>query len=150
MNIRFLFFSKNNFSFVQEGQGYYLKKLKRFASVSIENLNFDKFNTGDSAERAVSKLLPKSRPLILLDESGKTYNSIAFAKYLESLKENAQTAIALAVGGDNGFPQVFKKRATKVISFSKFTLNHQLIRLDLLEQVYRAFTIINKEPYHRP
>jgi 23S rRNA (pseudouridine1915-N3)-methyltransferase len=104
-------------------------------------------------ERALLKLKDKSGPrpghaLALLDPRGKQFSSEEFAQFLQNYRErNAQTLV-LAVGPADGFSDDARKAATAVLSFGKLTLAHELARVVLLEQVYRAFTILKGHPYH--
>lgn len=85
---------------------------------------------------------------ILLDENGKTFNSVGFAKLLQQQLNTGNKNLNFIVGGAFGFsPDVYKMADAK-ISLSKMTYSHQLIRVIFLEQLYRAFTIIRNEPYH--
>lgn len=90
----------------------------------------------------------KKRFIILLDEKGKQFSSRAFASWIESKRSNVRSELTFIFGGAFGFSEEFKIKADEIISFSPMTFSHQLIRLVFLEQLYRAFTIINNQPYH--
>lgn len=95
----------------------------------------------------ILKLTQSSDTLVLLDEHGKEYRSIEFAQWLQK-KQNTARRLVLAIGGPYGFAPEVYQRADEKISLSKMTFSHQMIRVILTEQVYRACTIIRGEPYH--
>lgn len=95
----------------------------------------------------ILKLTQPSDTLVLLDEHGKEYRSMEFAQWLQK-KQNTARRLVLAIGGPYGFAPEVYQRADEKISLSKMTFSHQMIRLILTEQVYRACTIIRGEPYH--
>jgi 23S rRNA (pseudouridine1915-N3)-methyltransferase len=86
--------------------------------------------------------------VILLDDKGKEFTSTQFAGYLESLFNQSLKNICFMVGGAYGFSDELYKRANAKLSLSKMTFSHQIVRAIFAEQLYRAFTIINNEPYH--
>ncbi len=102
-------------------------------------------------EKEGEAILKKINPgdyLILLDDKGKEFSSTQFASYLEGLFNQSLKNIVFVVGGAYGFSEAVYKRANAKLSLSKMTFSHQIIRVIFYEQLYRAFTIINKEPYH--
>jgi len=117
----------------------YLKRISRYAEV-------DGLPLAD--EGALLKLRDRSRPvstLVLFDSRGKQLSSEEFAKFLED--RNPQ-ALVLAIGPADGFSDAARKSASTILSLGKMTLPHELARIVLLEQVYRAFTILKGHPYH--
>lgn len=98
----------------------------------------------------ILKRLGEKKTLILLDERGKRYDSIAFAKKLEHWQVNAREGIVFLIGGAHGFDEALYSRAQDKVSLSDMTFSHQLIRLIFLEQLYRAHTILRGEKYHNP
>ena len=89
-----------------------------------------------------------SHHLILLDERGKEYTSIAFADELQKKMNTGIKQLTFVIGGPYGFSQAVYQRANSKLSLSKLTFSHQMIRLFFVEQLYRAFTILRNEPYH--
>lgn len=86
--------------------------------------------------------------LILLDENGKQYDSVQFAYYLQKHMNSGIKQLVFVIGGPYGFsPEVYNKAQGKV-SLSKMTFSHQMVRLFMIEQLYRGFTILKNEPYH--
>lgn len=86
--------------------------------------------------------------LILLDENGKQYDSVAFSDYLQKHMNSGIKQLVFVIGGPYGFSQEVYQKAHGKISLSKMTFSHQMIRLFMIEQLYRAFTILRNEPYH--
>jgi len=92
--------------------------------------------------------VPNGSALWLLDERGKQFNSLAFAKEIEGAFVRGRSSITMVVGGAFGHSEQAKKQADVLVSFSQMTLNHDLIRVVLLEQLYRGLSIIKGLPYH--
>ena len=84
----------------------------------------------------------------LLDEKGKEFTSMQFSTYLEKKMHTVPKRLVFVVGGPYGFSEAVYKAASEKISLSKMTFSHQMIRLIFIEQIYRAMTILNNEPYH--
>ena len=95
----------------------------------------------------ILKLLQPSDTVVLLDEHGEEMRSVAFAKWLQDKQFNARRLV-FVIGGPYGFSQEVYDRATELVSLSKMTFSHQMVRLIFTEQLYRACTIIKGEPYH--
>lgn len=97
-------------------------------------------------ELILSKLQPSDH-LVLLDERGKDFRSVEFARWLEQRNANVRRLV-FVIGGPYGFSDEVYARANEKISLSKMTFSHQMVRLVFTEQIYRACTIIKGEPYH--
>jgi len=95
----------------------------------------------------ILRQLQLSDTVVLLDEHGREYRSIEFARWLEQKQQTARRLV-FVIGGPYGFSQAVYQRANEQLSLSKMTFSHQMIRLTFTEQVYRACTIIKGEPYH--
>ncbi len=87
--------------------------------------------------------------IILLDERGHSRPSVAFAERIGKLVTGGTPALALVIGGPDGFDDAFRSSARELLSFGAATMPHQLVRVVLAEQVYRALTILSGHPYHR-
>ncbi|HIE45716.1 MAG TPA: 23S rRNA (pseudouridine(1915)-N(3))-methyltransferase RlmH [Flavobacteriaceae bacterium] len=96
----------------------------------------------------ILKRLQSADELILLDEKGKEFRSIEFSKYLQKKMNSGIKQLVFVIGGPYGFSEEVYKKSKGKISLSKMTFSHQMVRLFIVEQVYRAFTIIKNEPYH--
>ena len=98
-------------------------------------------------ELILNKLNPTD-VLILLDENGKQFDSVAFSSYLQKHMNSGIKQLVFTIGGPYGFSEDVYKKANGKISLSKMTFSHQMIRLFFIEQLYRGFTILKNEPYH--
>jgi 23S rRNA (pseudouridine1915-N3)-methyltransferase len=96
----------------------------------------------------ILKKLQTSDYVVLLDENGKQFQSVDFAKYLQKKMNSGAKQLVFIIGGPYGFSESIYKRSNEKLSLSKMTFSHQMIRLFAVEQIYRAFTILKNEPYH--
>ena len=118
----------------------YCARLKHYVPFEIKVIT-------DDNVKGILKAVPASSQMILLDERGKEYRSIEFADFIQK-KMNSGRDVVFVVGGPFGFTQEVYDRADGMVSLSKMTFSHQMIRLLFVEQLYRACTIIKHEPYH--
>ena len=139
-------------SFTREWLAEYEKRLTRYATV--EWIELKESSPQQEAKEILAKIDGKASGsrgsagvVVLLDINGKSLASEQFADWLR--KTTMQSDIAFIIGGASGVTEDVRKRATLRISFGSMTLPHQLARLVLAEQIYRAFTIIKGEPYHK-
>jgi 23S rRNA (pseudouridine1915-N3)-methyltransferase len=147
---------KTSYPYIDEGVAIYEKRVKHYIPFEIQIIPNPKLPS--TAEPAIVKaregeaIVKKINPddfLILLDERGKTYSSAAFATYMEKqLSSSSAKRIIFLVGGAYGFSPEVYQRANAQWSISTMTISHQIIRLFIMEQLYRAMTILNNEPYH--
>jgi 23S rRNA (pseudouridine1915-N3)-methyltransferase len=98
-------------------------------------------------ERIIAKL-QNTDQLVLLDDRGKHFTSIEFSQYLQKKMNAGIKQLVLVIGGPYGFSDAVYKKSIGKISLSKMTFSHQMIRLFVVEQLYRGFTILKNEPYH--
>jgi 23S rRNA (pseudouridine1915-N3)-methyltransferase len=96
----------------------------------------------------ILKQLQQADYLVLLDERGKEFTSLNFAAYIEKKRQTVPKRLVFVTGGAYGFSEAVYNRAAEKISLSKMTFSHQMVRLVFVEQLYRALTILNNEPYH--
>jgi len=139
---------------VSEGAAHYEKMLSRWASVEwkiVKTAGPDSLSPAEikkreaaSLERHVGKGL-----VIALSDSGRGYESKAFAKQLESWQNRSQGQITFVIGGPYGLDQSLLDRADAVLSLSSLTYSHQVVRLVLLEQLFRALSILAGTSYHK-
>lgn len=99
--------------------------------------------------RELEKAVPKGAVLIALDERGKNLDSTEFAALLGRYRDDGLRDLVVAIGGPDGFDPDIRRQADMTVSFGKLTWPHQLIRIMLAEQLYRAVTILSGHPYHR-
>lgn len=125
----------------------YLKRISRYAPVEGISLRDEAALLEISGRAPDSKAAAKST-LVLLDSRGKEFSSEQFAKFLGDYQDRNPMPLVLAIGGADGFSDASRAAAQHTISLGKMTLAHELARVVLLEQVYRAFTILKGHPYH--
>ena len=155
MKISLVVIGKTNGKFLIEGINEYTKRLSYYIPFNIEYLPDSKNNKKLSEDQqktvegnTILNFIDKSDYVVLLDEHGKEFTSVEFSKYIEKKMSTVSKRLVFIVGGPYGFSQDVKNRANEKISPSKMTFSHEMIRLIFTEQLYRAMTIINNEPYH--
>ena len=122
----------------------------KFNIVEVNSLKSKKINEKELRKiegENILKTIEKNEVLFLLDENGKSFNSVDFSKFIEN-KIQQNKNIAFAIGGAYGFSKEVYEKSSQTISISKMTFSHQIARLFFTEQLFRAFTIINNHPYH--
>lgn len=145
--------------FYTDAVNEYKKRLSRYAKVDIIEVSDEKTPEQASdlqqeqirqkeAERLLSKI-KDSMYVIALDLKGKKFDSEGFAKHLSMCMNQGKSHIAFVIGGPLGLHTSLLDRADERLSFSDFTFPHQLMRVILFEQIYRANRIMNHEPYHK-
>ena len=146
---------KTTNGYLRQGIDEYTSRLSHYIPFSIEYID-DVKNTRNLSEqqqkvaegKSILAMLDKSDYVVLLDEHGKEFTSVQFSKYIEKRMASGARRLVLVVGGPYGFSQDVYDRANEKLSLSKMTFPHEMIRLIFTEQLYRAMTIINHEPYH--
>lgn len=155
MKIELAVIGKTSIGYLKQGIDEYIKRLKHYVPFEIKYID-DIKNTKNISEdqqkrtegAKILSLLDKSDFVVLLDEHGKEYTSMQYSSYIQKRMLSGAKKVVFVIGGPYGFSQEVYDRANDKISFSKMTLNHEMIRLIFMEQLYRAYTIINHEPYH--
>jgi 23S rRNA (pseudouridine1915-N3)-methyltransferase len=125
----------------------YLKRISRYAEVESVALRDEAALMQISGRGAGAKAWAKST-LILMDSRGKEFSSEQFARFLGDYQDRNPLPLIFAIGGADGFSEASRAAAQQSISLGKMTLAHELARVVLLEQIYRAFTILKGHPYH--
>lgn len=155
MKIKLICVGKTNFNFLKTGEEEYSKRLAHYCSytrIDIPELKQVKSFTQEEIKLREGELIlskiQSGEQVILLDDKGKSYNSITFANHLEKKALHGSSAITFIIGGAYGFSSAVYLKSDEQISLSEMTFSHQIIRLIFLEQLYRAFTIIKGEKYH--
>ncbi len=155
MKISLITVGRTDIAWVRQGLDMYVSRLKHYAPfdlVEIPELKNVSSLTRDQIKSREGELILKnvknSDDLVLLDEHGREFRSIEFAKYLEDKMISSGKDVVFVVGGAYGFSPDVYSRANGKISLSKMTFSHQIVRTIFAEQLYRAFTIIKGEPYH--
>ncbi|WP_188207443.1 23S rRNA (pseudouridine(1915)-N(3))-methyltransferase RlmH [Alkalibacillus aidingensis] len=159
MNITIVAVGKLKEKYLKQGIDEYLKRLSKYAKVKIEEIpdeqapdNLSKADEEAVKQKEGDKILTKLSTdtyVITLEIEGKPLTSEAFAKKMDELATYGKSKVAFVIGGSLGLSDEVKQRSDFAISFSHMTYPHQLMRLVLLEQVYRGFRINRGEPYHK-
>lgn len=155
MEIQLLTIGKTTQGFVKEGMEEYSSRLKRyipFEITCIQDVKTSK-SLAPSVQREregeiIEEFLNSSDHVVVLDEKGKEYTSVEFAKRIQKIMASGKKRCVFVVGGPYGFSDNVYNRADEKISLSKMTFTHEMVRLFFVEQIYRAMTILKGEPYH--
>lgn len=155
MNIKLLAIGKTDNKQLQSLIDDYTKRLSFYIKFDIEVIadikNAKNLSEAQQKEKEGELILAKlssTDQLVLLDENGKTFSSVAFAEELQKKMNSGVKTLVFAIGGPYGFSDAVYAKAAGKISLSAMTFSHQMVRLFFVEQVYRAFTILRNEPYH--
>lgn len=159
MKITILCVGKVKEKFYRDAIGEYQKRLSRYCKLEIVELTDEKTPDGASEtvenqikEKEGNRILSKIREedyVIALAIDGKMQDSVELSKNIQQLGVRGKSSIVFVIGGSLGLSEEVLKRADEKLSFSKMTFPHQLMRVILLEQVYRSYRIMNGEPYHK-
>lgn len=155
MKIILIVVGKTDKKHILEGIAEYEKRLSHYCKFELKVIADVKNSKTMPAIVQMQKegelILSTVRPLselILLDEKGNEHTSIEFAKFIEKKGISGQRELTFVVGGPYGFSSEVKLAATAMLSLSRLTFSHQIVRLIFMEQLYRAMSIIKGEPYH--
>ncbi|MDL2256956.1 23S rRNA (pseudouridine(1915)-N(3))-methyltransferase RlmH [Bacteroidales bacterium OttesenSCG-928-I14] len=155
MKIQLIVIGKTNQDFVHKGFEEFSGRLKHYIPFEFEVIpdikNTKALTIEQQKEREGELILKSLRPddyVVLLDEKGKEFTSLSFSDYLEKKMHVVPKRLVFIIGGPYGFSSKVYEKAKEKIALSKMTFSHQLIRLIFIEQIYRAMTILNNEPYH--
>lgn len=155
MEIELLTVGKTQNASLREGIDDYCKRLKRYVPYRISELpdvrNAGKLGEAERKEAEGVLILSKVAKedcLVLLDERGDMPTSREFSSMLQKFMASGRKRTLFVVGGPYGFSEAVYKRADKLLSLSRMTFSHEMVRLFFTEQVYRAMTILRGEPYH--
>ncbi len=155
MKVEFWVIGKTNQAYLKEGISIYEKRIQRYLKMELVVLsdiknakNLPSKQLKEKEGTQILKKLAKSDCLILLDERGKDFSSVAFANFINQQLQHSYSKIIFLVGGAFGFSPSVYERANFKIRLSSMTFSHQMIRLFFIEQFYRAMTILKNEPYH--
>lgn len=155
MDILLLTVGKTTTSYLQTGIDEYVRRLKRYVPFSIKCLpdikNSRKLTESQQKEEEGKLILGEltvSDYVVLLDERGDMLTSRGFSDFIQKGMLGGKKRMVFVVGGPYGFSQTVYSRSNSMLSFSRMTFSHEMIRLFFTEQVYRAMTILKGEPYH--
>ena len=138
MKVKLLLTGKTSERYLREGIDQYVGRIGHYVP----------FELLEVAEGQVMKQLRPGDWVVLLDERGQSFSSVDWARNLEQKAAHLPKDLVFVIGGPYGFPQELYDRSDELLSLSKMTMSHQLVRLVFLEQLYRAMTILKGEHYH--
>ncbi len=155
MNIELIVVGKTDSSEVESIVQSYAKRVNHYCKFAVTTLP-DLRNTKSLSQKqqkeqegsVIMKQLQESDYVVLLDERGNQFRSLEFAEWIQKRMNSGVKRVVFVVGGPYGFSAEVYQRANSLISLSLMTFSHQIIRAIFAEQIYRAFTILNNEPYH--
>ncbi|MBI5069950.1 MAG: 23S rRNA (pseudouridine(1915)-N(3))-methyltransferase RlmH [Deltaproteobacteria bacterium] len=153
MRLRILAIGRDRSGLYQPALEEYAKRIARYARVEVVEVPEARKHAGtprareEEAEALLARLGARER-LVALDERGREHTSVELARRLAAWLEGGRD-VALVIGGSDGLAEAVLQRAEERLSLSRLTLAHRLARLVLLEQLYRGFTILRGEPYHK-
>jgi 23S rRNA (pseudouridine1915-N3)-methyltransferase len=151
LKIKVLWIGKSRDPWVRDAIDEYAGRIRRYMPLELVEIRDEKGAEAEEMRRRecerLEKHIPAGATLILLDERGEQMDSPTFAAFVGKQRDNGVGELIFVIGGAYGFSEEFRRRG-KLMALSKMTLTHQMIRPFLLEQLYRAFTILNGEPYH--
>ncbi|TRZ43638.1 23S rRNA (pseudouridine(1915)-N(3))-methyltransferase RlmH [Robertkochia solimangrovi] len=155
MQIKLLAIGKTDNKDLEKLIDIYTDRLKHYIRFSLEIIpdlkNTKNLSEQQQKEKEGELILRSMNPgdkLILLDERGKSLDSVQFSEYLQKHMNSGVRQVIFVIGGPYGFSEAVYQKAEGKLSLSKMTFSHQMIRLFITEQIYRAFTILKNEPYH--
>ncbi len=155
MNLVVICLGKTRERFIQEGIAKYLRYLKPYVDIEVKELREEKIHDLKDAPiirkreaEKIFKAMPSGAFLAALDERGRELTSHDFAYFLNDRIESGIRETTFVLGGAMGLDESITDKADKVIAMSRWTFTHEMARLVLLEQIYRAFTIIKGKTYH--
>ncbi len=155
MNIKLLAIGKTDNKNLNSLIDDYSKRLTFYIKFDLEIIpdlknvkNLSEIQQKEKEGELILSKLTVNDQLILLDENGFTFSSVAFSDYLQKKMNSGIKTLVLVIGGPYGFSDKVYKKAQGKISLSQMTFSHQMVRLFVIEQLYRGFTILKNEPYH--
>lgn len=157
LNIKIVCLGKLKEKYWREAEGEYLKRLQAFSKVEVIELREESFDEKVSFEIIKQKEADKIKNtlqkfkgafVVVLDEHGKQFSSVDFSKKLFDMAVHGDSSFVFVIGGPLGLHESILKMANLKLSFSSFTFTHQMMRVFLLEQIYRAMMISANRQYH--
>jgi len=151
MKLRVVWVGKSKEEWVKEALADYSGRIRRYCPLELCEVRDEKGAGAEEMRRRecerLEKQVPPGATLVLLDERGSQMDSPGLAAFIGAQRDAGIGELVFAVGGAYGFSEEFRSKG-RLLSLSKMTFTHQMVRVFLLEQLYRAFSILNNEPYH--
>ena len=154
MKVRLLSIGKDRSGLFEPAVQEYARRLEhytRFELIELTEASGKKLKPGEAKAAEAAAILARRKPqdwLVALDERGTLLDSVSLGRYVGKAQTGAKDLL-FVIGGDEGLDDTVRAAAHQVLSLSKMTLPHRLARVVLIEQIYRAFTILKGEPYHK-
>jgi len=155
MKIQLLTVGKTQQDFVQKGVDEFAGRIKHYLPFELEVIpdlkntrNLSQEQIKEKEGELILKNIRSEDYIVLLDEKGKEFTSLLFAQYIEKKMHSVSKRLVFIIGGAYGFSPAVYQAAHEKIALSKMTFSHQIIRVIFIEQLYRALSILNNEPYH--
>ena len=156
MRLTVIAVGENKVNYLSEGEADYLKRLAHYCKVEIHCVKDEKVKGGRSPERIresegdrLMRQIPKSGTVVALDHHGRIFSSEQLARQIATWQNRGIHQAVFLIGGPLGLSDDVLSRADLVLSLSKMTYTHEMVRLILLEQLYRSYTILRGEKYHK-
>jgi len=152
MKLRLLWVGKTQEEWLKSGIDEYRRRIGRYFPIEISEVREEKGAEAETMRQKecerLEKALARGSRLVLLDERGEELTSPQFADVIGRYRDSGTQELAFAIGGAYGFSESFRIRVDRTIALSRMTFTHQMVRLFLVEQIYRGCTILNNESYH--
>lgn len=156
LKIRFIVVDRTRSPFLKEGETFYLNRLKKFVTIEWIAVRPARLKKGRSEDeilrteaRAITRKLGARDYVVALDRRGQQYDSMALAQWLNRLSTRVNGWTCFIIGGPLGLSKKILERSNLVLSLSQLTLTHEMCRLFIIEQTYRALTILEGHRYHK-
>lgn len=155
MKLELLLLGKTKDAYLQQGIDEYVKRLSRYNAIEVIEIKVPRHSSKPDSEiltqesSLLEKNIRKGNARIVLDSRGRQYNSESFAEFITTLETRAVTTASFIIGGPIGLAEEQITKANHLLSLSKMTYTHDMSRLILLEQLYRAYTIKAGTKYHK-
>lgn len=155
MKITLLQIDKTDQKWVDEGFELYLKRIQHYVPFAVSTIVYPKSNRNKSIDQQkkeeailLLKEFNKFDLIVLLDENGQQFTSLDFSMQINKWNLSGKKNLAFVIGGPYGFDELIYEKVKNKISLSKMTFSHQMVRVFLIEQLYRSYTILKGEKYH--
>ncbi|MFQ3369236.1 MAG: 23S rRNA (pseudouridine1915-N3)-methyltransferase [Flavobacteriaceae bacterium] len=153
MNIKLIVIGETNNKDLKQLVNQYISKLKHYIKFELVVLKDERKKLQQNVQikkegEKILSILKKNDFIILLDENGEQLSSVGFSKFIQKKLNSGMKTLTFIVGGPYGFSDEVKAMSKQQLSLSKMTFSHEMVRLFFTEQLYRAFSILNNEPYH--
>jgi len=156
LRIKVIVVDRTREQFLREGEAFYIRRIRRYAGMEWNEVKPAKIRKGrteeeilaEEAENILKKIVPKDYT-VAMERTGRSRSSEEMALWLEGLQQKGVECVTFLIGGPLGLGREILNDASEGFSLSRLTLTHEMSRLVLLEQIYRSFTILRGEKYHK-